>query len=124
MIVSDFEGLGYRGTTGMGDATVKILSELGAKVHVVDVQAPTAPHEAYYTTDLAEPAQVSATANALAGVGPIHFWFSCAGVSHTLGPVTCMLVNYVGARQLIEETLLSIADGAGIAIIASQAGNN
>jgi NAD(P)-dependent dehydrogenase (short-subunit alcohol dehydrogenase family) len=132
MIVSDFEGLGYRGTTavvtggssGMGDATVKILSELGAKVHVVDVQAPTAPHEAYYTTDLAEPAQVSATANALAGVGPIHFWFSCAGVSHTLGPVTCMLVNYVGARQLIEETLPSIADGAGIAIIASQAGNN
>jgi NAD(P)-dependent dehydrogenase (short-subunit alcohol dehydrogenase family) len=35
-----------------------------------------------------------------------------------------MLVNYVGARQLIEEALPSIADGAGIAIISSQAGNN
>ena len=130
--MSDFEGLGYRDTTvvvtggssGMGDATARILGDLGANVHVVDVQSPSVPHAAYYETDLSDPAQVSATAAKLRDVGAIQFWFSCAGISHTFGPLQCMLVNYVGARQLIDETLPAIADGAGIAVIASQAGNN
>jgi NAD(P)-dependent dehydrogenase (short-subunit alcohol dehydrogenase family) len=33
-----------------------------------------------------------------------------------------MAVNYIGARQLVDETLPALVDGAGIAIIASQAG--
>ena len=128
--MSDLDGLGYRGKTivvtggssGMGDATVRILSEqLGAQVHVVDRQAPSASHAAFYETDLSSPASVSATASQLREIGPIDCYFSCAGVSHTFGPLMCMLVNYVGARQLIDETLPAIADGAGIAIIASQA---
>ena len=130
--MSDFEGLGYRDTTvvvtggssGMGDATARILGDLGAQVHIVDMQAPSVPHAAYYETDVSDPQQVSATAAALREAGPIQFWFSCAGISHTFGPLKCMLVNYVGARQLIDETLPAIEDGAGIAIIASQAGNN
>jgi NAD(P)-dependent dehydrogenase (short-subunit alcohol dehydrogenase family) len=129
--MGDLDGLGYEGknvvvtggSSGMGDATVRILSErLGALVHVVDVQEPTAPHAGFYATDISDPEQVSATASRLWDIGPIDRFFSCAGVSHTLGPLTCMLVNYVGARQLIEETLPAIADGGGIAIIASQAG--
>jgi len=124
------DGLGYRGTTvvvtggasGMGDATARILGDLGARVHVVDVDAPSAPHTAFYETDLADPSRVSATAARLRDAGPIDFYFSCAGVSHALGPLTCMLVNYVGARQLIDETLPAVADGGGIAIVASQAG--
>lgn len=129
--MGDFEGLGYRdatvvvtgGSSGMGDATVGILSDLGARVHVVDVQPPPAPHTAYHETDLSDPGAVSATAASLRDVGPIDFWFSCAGISHTFGPLQCMLVNYVGARQLVDETLPAIADGAGIAVISSQAGN-
>src|SRR5262245_54193101 len=107
--MSDFEGLGYRDTTvvvtggssGMGEATTRILGDLGARVHVVDIQAPAVPHTAYYETDLSDPAQVSATAARLRELEPIHFWFSCAGISHTFGPLKCMLVNYVGARQLV-----------------------
>src|SRR6516165_854658 len=128
--MADFDGLGYRGkvavvtggSSGMGDATVRILSELGAQVHVVDVNKPAAPHATFYETDIADAAGVSATASQLRQIGSIDYYFSCAGISHTFGPLKCMLVNYVGARQLIEETLPAISDGAGIAIIASQAG--
>jgi NAD(P)-dependent dehydrogenase (short-subunit alcohol dehydrogenase family) len=90
-------------------------------VHVVDIQKPQASHAAFYETDIADPASASATAAQLRELAPIHFFFSCAGVSHTLGPLKCMLINYVGARQLIDETLPAVADGGGIAIIASQA---
>jgi NAD(P)-dependent dehydrogenase (short-subunit alcohol dehydrogenase family) len=110
------------GSSGMGSAATQILSDLGAQVHVVDMQPPTAPHMSFHATDLADPDEVSATAGRLRELGPIDSYFSCAGISHTLGAMPCMLVNYIGARQLIDEVLPAIADGAGIAIISSQAG--
>jgi NAD(P)-dependent dehydrogenase (short-subunit alcohol dehydrogenase family) len=124
------DGLGYADTTavvtggssGMGAATARILGELGAQVHVVDVHEPSVPHAGFHPTDVSDPAQVAATASKLRELAPIHSFFSCAGISHTFGPLKVMLVNYVGARQLIDETLPAIADGGGIAIIASQAG--
>ncbi len=129
-MMGDLDGLGYRdktvvvtgGSSGMGEATVKILGDLGARVHVVDMNKPKVPHAEFYETDISDPAQVSATSAALRGLGSIDSYFSCAGIGHTFDPMKIMLVNYIGARQLIEETLPAIADGAGIAIIASSAG--
>ena len=51
----DLEGLGYRGKTvvvtggssGMGEAAARILGELGAKVHIVDIQEPKVPCETF-----------------------------------------------------------------------------
>ncbi len=125
------DALGYRGTTvvvtgcssGMGEATARILGELGADVHAVDIKKPSVPHVAFYETDVSQPEQVSATAAALREIGPIEFLFSCAGISHIFGPMQCMLVNYIGARQLTDEVLPALADGGGIAIIASDAGH-
>lgn len=128
--MGNLDGLGYRGKTvvltggasGMGDAAARILGELGAKVHIVDIQEPKARCEAFYKTDLSDPDQVSATANTLRGIGPIHFMFPCAGVPpHAVGPLKCMLINYVGARQFVEEILPAMEDGGGIAIISSDA---
>jgi NAD(P)-dependent dehydrogenase (short-subunit alcohol dehydrogenase family) len=124
------DALGYRDATvvvtgcssGMGEATARILGELGANVHAVDIKKPSVPHVAFYETDVSLPEQVSATAAALREIGPIEFLFSCAGISHIFGPLQCMLVNYVGARQLTDEVLPAMADGGGIAIIASDAG--
>jgi NAD(P)-dependent dehydrogenase (short-subunit alcohol dehydrogenase family) len=126
----DLDGLGYQGTTvvvtgassGMGEATAGILGDLGAQVHVVDLQEPSVPHAGYYPTDLSQPDQVSTTAGRLRELAPIHFFFSCAGVPPTVGALQCMLINYVGARQLTEAVLPAIADGGGIAIISSEAG--
>ena len=128
--MGDFDGLGYRDTTvvvtgcasGMGEATARILGELGARVHAVDVREPSVPNEAYYATDLSDPAQIDATVARLREIGPIHSLFNCAGIPHTFGPLQCVLVNYVGTRYLTDQLLPSLADGAGIATIASDAG--
>ena len=126
----DLDGLGYRGRTvvvtgcasGMGEATARILGELGATVHAVDVREPSIPHASYHPTDLADPDQVRTTAAALTELGPFDHLFACAGISHVFGPIACMLVNYVGTRQLTEALVPSLADGASIAVISSDAG--
>jgi NAD(P)-dependent dehydrogenase (short-subunit alcohol dehydrogenase family) len=128
--MGDFDGLGYRDTTvvvtgcasGMGEATARILGEMGARVHTVDVREPSVAHESYHATDLSDPAQVDATVDALGAIGPIDFLFNCAGIPHTFGPLQCMLVNYVGTRYLTDRLLPQLRDGAGIATIASDAG--
>lgn len=127
--MSNLEGLGYRGavavvtgaSSGMGEAVARILGDLGARVHAVDIREPSVPHERYYPTDVSDPDQVEATAAALREVGPIPFQFPCAGVPHVAGPMACMLVNYVGARQLAEALIPQMPAGGGIAVISSDA---
>ena len=125
-----FDGLGYRGKTvvltgaasGMGEAAAELLGELGARVHIVDVQQPKVAHESFHRCDLSNFAQVRATAAALKAIAPIHFLFPCAGIPpHALGALQCMKVNYIGTRLFVEQVLPSIADGGGIALIASDA---
>lgn len=128
--MSDFDGLGYKGKTvvvtggasGMGEATARILGEMGAKVHIVDIQQPRVAHESFHQCDLSDFAQVRATAAALKAVAPIDFVFPCAGLPpHVKGALYCMRVNYIGTRLFVEELLPSVRDGAGIALIASDA---
>lgn len=129
-MASDLDGLGYRGKTvvvtggasGMGEATARILGDLGAHVHIVDIQEPKAAHAGFYRCDLSDFDQVRATAEALKAVAPIHFLFPCAGLPpHIKGALYCMRVNYVGTRLLVESLVPSLADGAGIALISSDA---
>lgn len=128
--MSNLEGLGYKdktvvvtgGTSGMGEATAKILGELGARVHIVDIQTPTVAHESFHPCDLSDFDQVRATAAALAKLAPIHFLFPCAGLPPSVkGALYCMRVNYIGTRLLVEQLLPSLEDGAGIALISSDA---
>lgn len=124
------DGLGYRGKTvvvtggssGMGEATARILGELGANVHIVDIQTPKVPHASFHQCDLSDFDQVRATADALKAISPIHFLFPCAGLPpHIKGPLYCMRVNYIGTRLFVESLTPSLADGAGIALISSDA---
>jgi NAD(P)-dependent dehydrogenase (short-subunit alcohol dehydrogenase family) len=126
----NLDELGYRGKTvvvtggssGMGEATARILGELGAQVHIVDIQTPKVAHASFHQCDLSDFAAVRATAEALKAIAPIHFLFPCAGLPpHIKGALYCMRVNYIGTRLFVESVLPSLANGAGIALISSDA---
>jgi NAD(P)-dependent dehydrogenase (short-subunit alcohol dehydrogenase family) len=126
----NLDGLGYSGKTvvvtggasGMGEATARILGELGAKVHILDIQRPKVSCESFNQCDLSNFAAVRATAAALRGIAPIEFLFPCAGLPPQVkGALYCMRVNYVGTRLFVEQLLPALADGAGIALISSDA---
>jgi NAD(P)-dependent dehydrogenase (short-subunit alcohol dehydrogenase family) len=128
--MQNLDGLGYRdrtvvvtgGSSGMGEQVARILGELGAKVHIVDIQPPKVPHLSFRQSDLSDFDQVRAAAAALAEEAPIDFVFPCAGLPpHIKGPMYCMRVNYIGTRLFVEELLPSVRDGGGIALISSDA---
>jgi NAD(P)-dependent dehydrogenase (short-subunit alcohol dehydrogenase family) len=110
------------GASGMGEATARILVELGAEVHVVDVKEPSVDRTTFHRTDLKDPGAIEATAAAVAAGGPVHKLFNCAGIAQIYPPVDQMLVNFLGMRHLTEALLPHLPDGAAIASISSGAG--
>ena len=70
---TDLDGLGYRGTkvvltggsSGMGEAAARILGELGATVHIVDIAEPKVACASYTPLDLADFAAVRAATTAV-----------------------------------------------------------
>lgn len=128
--MNNLDGLGYRNTTcvvtggasGMGEQVARILGELGATVHIVDIVEPKVPCAGFHHCDLSDFDEVRATAEALASIAPIEFLFPCAGLPPGVkGAMYCMRVNYLGTRLFVETLLPSLADGAGIALISSDA---
>ena len=129
-MTGNLDGLGYGGKTvvvtggasGMGEATARLLGKLGARVHIVDIQQPKVFCEGFRRCDLSNFEEVRATATALKSLAPIHFLFPCAGLPPQVkGALYCMRVNYVGTRLFVEQLLPALADGAGIALISSDA---
>jgi len=111
------------GASGMGAAIAKLSSELGAEVHIADVADITFPVDGAVTIDLRDPTSIE---RALATVGgPIDALFSCAGVSGApFSPLDVMLVNFVGARHLVElATGELMPPGSAIAFISSIGGS-
>lgn len=126
----NLDGLGYKDKTvvvtgassGLGQAAARILGELGARLYLVDIKKPSIPCERFYPTDLEQPDQVRATTTALQEIGPIDHIFACAGVAHTLGPVRCMQINYIGTRQFVEALLPAMKSGGSVGLVASDGG--
>lgn len=121
--------LGYAGkrvivagaASGMGAATARILVDLGAEVHAIDIKKPDLPGLASYTEcDLREPAQIDAAVERVGAV--VNMLFNCAGLPNTFPPLDVMLVNFCGLRHLTERVIPHLTEGGAIASIASTAG--
>jgi NAD(P)-dependent dehydrogenase (short-subunit alcohol dehydrogenase family) len=108
--------------TGVGAALIEVLAELdAAHVTVLDIKAPTGPHDTFIETNLSEPSAVDA---ALAAIdGEVHALFNNAGVADTMPPRMVIAVNYLALRRLSEGLLAQIPDGGAIVNTASTAGS-
>jgi NAD(P)-dependent dehydrogenase (short-subunit alcohol dehydrogenase family) len=107
--------------TGVGAALLDVLAELGAAhVTVLDVKAPTGPHQTFLPTDLSDPVAVDAAVAAIDG--PVDALFNNAGVADTLPRETVIKVNFLALRKLSEALLDRIPDGGAIVNTASTAG--
>jgi len=120
--------LGYKGKrvivsgcfSGMGEATTKLLLELGAEVHGLDFKDSSLPLASFTNVDLRDPASIEA---AVAGIGgKVDALFNCAGLPQSFPPLDVMKVNFIGLRHLTEQVLPLMGPGGAIASIASTGG--
>jgi NAD(P)-dependent dehydrogenase (short-subunit alcohol dehydrogenase family) len=120
--------LGYAGrsvvvtgaASGMGEATARILVDLGAEVTALDIKPTTVGVARALTVDLRDRASIEEAAASIDG--PVDGLFSCAGLP---GPPfsewDTILVNFVGARHLAEQLVPKLTAGSAISVISSSA---
>ncbi|GAC1413036.1 MAG: coniferyl-alcohol dehydrogenase [Novosphingobium sp.] len=124
--------LGYAGKrvivtgcfSGMGEATAKLLLDLGAEVHGMDYKPCALPLASFNTVDLRDQASIEAGVAAIAksGTGKIDALFNCAGLPNAFPAMDVMKVNFLGLRHLTEAVLPLMGEGGAIASIASTGG--
>jgi NAD(P)-dependent dehydrogenase (short-subunit alcohol dehydrogenase family) len=106
--------------SGMGEATARLLLELGAEVHGLDYKQTSLNLASFTQVDLRDPAAIDA---AVAGIGgKVDALFNCAGLPQTAPPLDVMKVNYAGTRRVTERVLSLMSEGGAIATISSTAG--
>lgn len=122
--------LGYKGKrvvvsgcfSGMGEATAKILLDLGAEVHGLDFKECTLPLASFNQIDLRDPASIEKGVAAIGGnIGAL---FNCAGLPGGGGfpPLDTFKVNFAGTRHLTDQVLKHMSAGAAIVSISSTGG--
>jgi NAD(P)-dependent dehydrogenase (short-subunit alcohol dehydrogenase family) len=108
------------GASGMGEATARVLVELGAEVTVVDIKPTPVGGTRFAEVDLRDKTAIEQAAGSF---GRVDALFNCAGLpGKPFSDVDVMLVNFVGARHLIECTVPGMPRGSAVAYIASGAG--
>ncbi|UVO52672.1 coniferyl-alcohol dehydrogenase [Sphingomonas sp. SUN039] len=120
--------LGYKGKrvivsgcfSGMGEATAKLLLDLGAEVHGLDFKPCALPLASFNTVDLRDPESIDAGVAAIGG--KVDALFNCAGLPQSFPAMDVMKVNFIGTRHLTEAVLPLMGRGGAIASIASTGG--
>jgi len=122
--------LGYKGArvivsgcfSGMGEATAKLLLELGAEVHGFDFKECALPLASFNKIDLRDPATIEAGVAAVGG--RVDALFNCAGLpgGGAFSALDTFKVNFVGTRHLTECVTPLMGPGAAIVSIASTGG--
>lgn len=122
--------LGYKGKrvivsgcfSGMGEATAKMLVDLGAEVHGFDFKESTVPIASFTQIDLRDPATIEAAVSKIGG--KVDALFNCAGLPGGGGfaAIDVMKVNFLGTRHLTEQVVPLMGEGGAIVSIASTGG--
>ncbi|BCO66707.1 hypothetical protein MINTM007_13180 [Mycobacterium intracellulare] len=103
-----------------GRSPATILTKLGARVTALDVRPTEASVDRALEVDLRDRTSIERAAESIDG--PVHGYFGCAGLP---GPpfsgLDVLLVNFVGARHLVDLVLPKIPAGGAIAVVASNA---
>jgi NAD(P)-dependent dehydrogenase (short-subunit alcohol dehydrogenase family) len=106
--------------SGMGEATARLLLQLGAEVHGLDYKQTELKLASFRQVDLRDPVSIDAAAAAIGG--KVDALFNCAGLPQTASPLDVMKVNYVGTRWLTERILPLMGAGASVVSISSMGG--
>ena len=120
--------LGYQGKrvivtgcfSGMGEATARLLTELGAEVHGVDYKPTSLKLASFTQLDLRDPESIAAGVDGVGG--DVDALFNCAGLPQSFPPLDVMKVNFIGLRELTERVVSHMKPGAAIVSIASTGG--
>ena len=120
--------LGYRNKrvivsgcfSGMGEATARLLLELGAEVHGLDYKETALGLASFNQVDLRDPAAIDAAIGRIGG--RVDALFNCAGLPQTAPALDVMKVNYAGTRRVTERVLPLMPAGGAIASISSTGG--
>ena len=120
--------LGYKGKrvivtgcfSGMGEATAKLLMDVGAEVHGLDYKDSALPLASFNNVDLRDPASIEAGVAAIGG--KVDALFNCAGLPQSFPPMDVMKVNFIGTRHLTEQVVPLMGEGGAIVSIASTGG--
>lgn len=108
------------GTSGIGRAIAGLLGEEGARVWVAGRDAERGTIVArevsarggegrFVRVDVASDSEVKALADAAAADGPIHFWFSNAGVEGPIGPMSTWSDDAL--RNVLDTNLKGVLSG-------------
>jgi NAD(P)-dependent dehydrogenase (short-subunit alcohol dehydrogenase family) len=107
--------------SGMGAATARVLTAIDAHVIGLDVNPASEGVAEFHQIDLRDKASIDSVA---AAIGPgVDSVFSVAGLpGPPFSDLDTVLVNFVGARHLIEALVPTMPRGGSIACVASNAG--
>jgi NAD(P)-dependent dehydrogenase (short-subunit alcohol dehydrogenase family) len=107
-------------SSGIGQAAAQALVGLGAEVHGVDLDAPTADLASYTPLDLADPRSIT---EAVGHIGPhVDALFNCAGATPMIPSSQIVKVNFLGTRLFTELVVDLMGPGGAIVNTSSDGG--
>jgi len=106
------------GGSGIGSHVVDILSELGAEIHVFDLQEPATKVASYQSVDLSNPDAGLAAVEAIGQ--PVDVLINAQGLFKEGLAVQVVRVNFIGLRAVADKVLETMPAGGSIVSIATQ----